>query len=264
MNKSTSRETKAPLLDAVPLPGRAAPCEAPFPYRDYEAARTALRQAIARGHLFAAVLGPSGTGKSALARQLATDLEGSRVQFVYVSSSSASTFGLLNTLARALRVPPMRSSLETGQLVAGALKGAPMRYLLWLDEGDQVSKEALREVRVIAEADLSSPQILSIVLSGLPELRTLLDVPELFPLKRRISLRCQLAGLARDELDAFLAHRFGAATPARFAVALRDELFERTEALPALVDKVVRRALERSGTASVTEAILREAFDACL
>jgi type II secretory pathway predicted ATPase ExeA len=241
-----------------------APRDGPFPYRDYEAARAALRSAITAGHFFGCVLGASGTGKSTLPRQLAQDLEGARAQIVYVSSASASSFGLVNTLARALRVPPMRSSLETAQLVAGALKGTPMRYVLWIDEGDQVRVEVLREARVVAEADLAVPQILSVVLSGLPELRSLLDAPELFPLKRRITLRCQLAGLGRDELDAFLAHRFGATTPSRFAQGLQDEIFERTEAIPAQVDKVVRFALGRAGTAPVSDAILREAFDACL
>lgn len=248
----------------VPQAPPSAPQEGPFPYRDYEAARGALRSAIAAGHFFGCVQGASGTGKSTLPRQLAADLEGSRAQIVYVSSSSASSFGLVNTLARALRVPPMRSSLETAQLVAGALKGAPVRYVLWLDESDKVRVEVLQEVRVVAESDLAVPQILSVVLSGLPELRSVLDAPELFPLKRRITLRCRLSGLGRDELDPFLEHRFGGATPSRFAQALRDELFERTEAIPALVDKVVRYALGRAGAGQVSEAALREAFDACL
>jgi general secretion pathway protein A len=244
------------------LPRPTEPDESPFPYRDYEAARSALRHAIGAGHIFAAVFGPSGTGKSALARQLAIDLvESSRCQLVYVSSSSASAFGLVNTIARALRVPPGRSSLETAQLVAAALKTAPVRYVLWLDEACQVRVEVLREVRVLAEADLTSPQILTVVLSGLPELRQTLDAPELFPLKRRISLRCQLAGLGRDELDGFLAHRFGSATPARFSGEHKDEIFERTESIPALVQKVVRFALDRAGSGPITDALLREAFD---
>ena len=181
----------------------------PFPYGDYEAARTALRRAIGSGHVFASLEAPSGAGKSTLVRQLAPELESSRVQILYVSSSSASTYGLLNTLARALRVPPLRSCLETSQLVASALKGAPVRYALWLDEADEVSSDTLREVRILAEADLTSSQILSVVLSGLPALRAVLDAPELFPLKRRIALRLKLTGLSKDELDPFLSHRFG-------------------------------------------------------
>jgi hypothetical protein len=59
-------------------------------------------------------------------------------------------------------------------------------------------------------------------------------------------------------------HRFGSAAPSRFSAESRDEIFERTEAVPAQVSKVVRYALERTPTGAVTEACLREAFDACL
>jgi general secretion pathway protein A len=219
---------------------------------------------VVAGHVYAAVWGASGTGKSSLARAIASQLDASRAQIVYVSSSSASTFGLVNGLARTLRVPPMRSSLETSQLVTAALRGAPFRTVLWMDEADQVSPDILREIRLLAEADISSQQVLSVVLSGLPELRAILDTPALFPLKRRITLRYALSGLSRDELVPFLAHRFGAAAPRRFTRELADDLFERTEAIPALLDKVVRHALSRAGDAPITEENLLEAYDVCL
>jgi type II secretory pathway predicted ATPase ExeA len=250
---------------AAPPPGPQGAHEGPFPYRDYVAAHKALLRALEAGHFFASVVGPSGTGKSSLARQLSAELPASRVQIVYVSSTSASAFGLINSLARALRVRQKRTALETAQRCAVALKGAlPLRYALWLDEAHEFSQDTLGEIRTLAEADLATPQILSVVLSGLPDLRGLLDSPGLFPLKRRLAFRCHLAGLGRDELDAFLAYRFGAATPGRFATELRDELFERTEALPALLQKVTAFVLARAGAGPISEATLREGFDACL
>jgi type II secretory pathway predicted ATPase ExeA len=71
-----------------------------------------------------------------------------------------------------------------------------------------------------------------------------LEAPELFPLKRRLVVRVALDGLRRDELDAFLAHRFGDAAR-RVPPSLKDELFERTRGAPALVDRVVAYALAR-------------------
>jgi type II secretory pathway predicted ATPase ExeA len=253
----------APVPTDPQSPGSDAPREGPFPYRDYVLARDALVRAARAGPFYALVTGSSGTGKSSLARDLMTALESPRFQIVYVSSSAASILGLVNSLAQVLRVSPKRSSLETARVVAAALKGAPVRHVLWFDEADEVDPDTLREVRILAESELDAGQILSVVLSGLPDLRAVLDARELFPLKRRISLRCHLAGLGRDELEAFLAFRHGAAAR-RLPSELHDELFERTEALPALVHKVARFALERAGAASVTEAILREAFDAAL
>ena len=246
-----------------PEPEAPSPRDDPFPYRDYVAARDALCRAAHGEPFYGLVTGPSGSGKSSLSRDLLTTLERPRFQIIYVSSSRASVLGVVNSLAQTLRVSPRRSSLETAQVLAQALKGATTtRFLLWVDEADLVKPDTLAEVRILAESDLESPQLLSVVLSGLPDLRAVLDTRGLFPLKRRITLRQHLAGLARDELDAFLLHRLGAVGARRFPGGLRDELFERAEGIPALVHKVVRFALERAGSGLVTEAILREAFDA--
>lgn len=243
-------------------PSTDVPSDAPFPYRDYRNARDAILRALRAGSTYIALTGPSGTGKTALGEEVQDLLERPRFQIVYVSSSTTSVRGMVNSLAHALRVSPKRTSLETTQLVAQALKGTATHYVLWFDEADLVSIATLVEVRILAESDLGARQLLSVVLSGLPDLRASLDARELFPLKRRISLRCHLAGLGRDELDAFLVHRYGTATAGRFPSELRDELFERTEAAPALVHKVARFALERASTGLVTEAILREVLNA--
>lgn len=247
-----------PELEAV-----SAPRDDPFPYRDYVAARDALRRAAHGEPFYGLVTGPSGSGKSSLSKDLRAALERPRFQIVYLSSSRASVLGVVNSLAQTLRVSPKRSSLETAQVIAEALKGATTtRYLLWVDEADLVKPDTLAEVRILAESDIDAPQLLSVVFSGLPDLRAVLDGRGLFPLKRRITLRSHLAGLGHDELDAFLVHRHGTAGARRLPAALRDELFERAEGIPALVHKVVRYALERAGSGLVTEAILREAFDA--
>lgn len=247
-----------PELEAV-----SAPRDDPFPYRDYVAARDALCRAAQGEPFYGLVTGPSGSGKSSLSKDLRTLLERPRFQIVYVSSSRASVLGMVNSLAVALRVSPKRSSLETAQVIAEALKGASAtRYVLWVDEADLVKADTLAEVRILAESDIEAPQLLSVVFSGLPDLRAILDARGLFPLKRRITLRSHLAGLGRDELDAFLIHRHGTAGARRFPTTLRDELFERAEGVPALIYKVARYALERAGSGHVTEAILREAFDA--
>ena len=114
---------------------------------------------------------------------------------------------------------------------------------------------------MVAEADLGAEQILSVVLSGLPSLVTVLDAPGLFPLKRRIALRMRLDGLRRNELDPFLEHRFGTTEAHRVPEAVRDELFERTQAAPAVIDSVLRQAFTTTTKGRLDPDAIRAILD---
>jgi type II secretory pathway predicted ATPase ExeA len=240
---------------AVAAATAADPSPSPFPYEDYVAARTALLRALRDRPFYALVAGASGMGKTSLLRDVAHSLDRHRHHVVYVSSSRASLVGIVRFLAQSLHVSPRRTYLETVQVLTEAIQAQTAHLLLWVDEAHEVDAATLQEVRMVAEADLGAEQILSVVLSGLPSLITQLDAPLLFPLKRRIALRLRLDGLRRDELDPFLVHRFGASQAQRVPVPIRDELFERTQAAPALIDSVVRQALSSSTENLDSEAV---------
>jgi type II secretory pathway predicted ATPase ExeA len=233
------------------------PRESPFPYRDYVAASNALLAAIRKGPFYALVTGETGTGKTTLPREISQKLDRG-YKILYLSSSSVSPPGVSNFLAESLRVAPRRSHVQTAKAIADVLKAEPVHHIFWVDQADKASQESLTVVLALAEGDLAVPQLLSVVFSGLPELRTALDARELFPLKRRITVRCTLAGLARDEVDAFLVHRLGGAAAQRLPVATKDEIFERAKGSPALVAKAARTVLERMGEGPGNEDTLRE------
>ena len=240
------------------------PREEPFPYRDYVRAQRLLTGALQRGPLYALLTGETGTGKTCLKQAVAAGLDPHRHQLLYLSATAnASSVGLARFLARAFRVTPKRSYVETVADLMAALRAHAAHVVLWLDEADQLPHKSLSELRGLAESDGKPDPVFSVVLSGLPELRTILDAHDLFPLKRRLALRCVLAGVCRDELDAFLLHRFGSAGAARLAAEAREELFERTRATPALLHKAVAYALDLAGEDQpVGEEDCRAAFDA--
>ena len=237
-----------------------APNGKPFGYADYVQAKKMLRAALRGPHFYALVSGASGMGKTCLLRDIRSEIDRHRHQVIYVSSSQATVVGILRFLAQSLHVTPRRSYLETLHILSEAVHAQTAHLLLWIDEADRVDAETLHEVRMLAESDLNAEPLTSVVLSGLPTLTARLDAPGLFPLKRRIGVRCLLAGLRRDELNRFLEHRFGSAEAQRIPASVRDELFERTQATPALIDTVVRDCLGRS-TGRLDPDVVRAVLD---
>lgn len=243
---------------AVPPP---LPSPAPFPYADYLQALQAVQQAFAGPPAYLVILGASGMGKTSLARQTAAQLDGSRNTLLYLSSSRISAMGVVRCLAHKLHIWPKRNYLETVQLVSAALCRAPGQVMLWIDEADQADAATLQELRMIAESELNVSALLSVVLSGLPALAALLDSPALFPLKRRIDRHCLLAGLKRSELDPFLRHRFGPDAQQRIPLSFADHLFERTQAAPALIDKIIRQILAQQSSGPIDPEVCHAILD---
>lgn len=218
------------------------PNPAPFPYRDYVKAREDLRSTLGTGSVYLELTGASGTGKSSLLEELMGGLDRHHFQPVYLSSSGTSLTNVARFLAVTVRLRPKRTHLETVQSLLDVLTSQPAKLVVFVDEADRVEARALHELRVLAECHRPGQQLFSVVLSGLPGLCESLSSSALFPLKRRLSMRAALHGLTRDELRPFLRHRF--ATDAdRVPEESHDALFERTRAIPGVIDKVVRHAL---------------------
>lgn len=254
----TVTEAQAPLS---PSPKPSSPAlTTPFPYEDYVLTRSSFLTALRGPRFYATLTGASGMGKTSLLRELSTALEPHRYGIVYLSSSRLSVIGVANFLAQMLHISPRRSYLETIHVVTEAIATQSNHLLLWFDEADQVDAPLLQEVRMLAESELATEQLFSVVLSGLPPLLAKLDSPALFPLKRRISMRLSLAGLRQHELDAFLVHRLGSAQAERICAAARKELFERTQATPALITSVARHALAQA-RGDIDLEVVRAALD---
>ena len=225
-------------------PSPSSPCSSPFPYQDYVKARTTLKKALEGPCFYGQITGTSGMGKTELLGDLAGGLDQHRYHLAYIASANVNLISIVRLLANRLRVGARRSYLETVDVIAETIHAQSAHMLLWLDEADQLEVSTLQEIRTLAEHKLAAQQLVTIIFSGLPDLALKLEAPALFPLKRRISHRCSLSGLRREELDPFILHRFGDIDAQRVPPEVRDDLFERTQATPALIDQVLRHALD--------------------
>lgn len=117
--------------------------------------------------------------------------------------------------------------------------GQGKRPLLIIDEAQNLSCEALEEVRLLSNLETDNAKLLQILLVGQPELRQTVALPELTQLRQRINLYCHIAPLEKDELFDYIAHRMEVAGN-RHAVEFTQEainvLWENSRGIPRLIN----------------------------
>ena len=79
--------------------------------------------------------------------------------------------------------------------------------VLIIDEAQHLSPDVLEEIRVLSNLETNDQKLLQIVIVGQLNLIDVLHKAELRQLDQRISIRCSLKALTREEVEAYVTHR---------------------------------------------------------
>jgi type II secretory pathway predicted ATPase ExeA len=226
------------------IPRTSPPSKRPSIYSDFDEAKARLLAAIHRGPFYGILTGATGTAKTALLRRVAGLCDRHLYQVHYLASSQASSPGFVRFLTDVLHLTPRRTHTETLRSLCQMLRTLPFRLVIFIDEAHLLPVETLQEARILAESDLDSPPLFSVLFAGLPDLKAKLEDPVLFPLKRRLSLRLELNGLKKDEVLPFLASRLDETKAGRLSPEVLAAVFERARGIPALLESLAALCLE--------------------
>lgn len=142
---------------------------------------------------------------------------------------------------RVIRAEVTRLTLESKQ-----------RPVLIVDEAHHLRNEVLEDLRLLTNYQMDSENRLCLLLVGLTELRRRLRMAVHESLAQRIVVRYHLAGLARDELPDYLAHRLrlaGCELPV-FDPPAVEALFQATQGMPRKVNRLAHYALTSAALAN--------------
>jgi general secretion pathway protein A len=199
---------------------------------------------------FVQLTGEVGTGKTTLCRLLLEQLpETTRVALLL--NPHLGPVELVEAVCDELRldVEGRRGSLKAlldalnAHLLDAYAQG--LRVVLLIDEAQELSREALEQVRLLTNLETPTQKLLQVVLLGQPELRERLQAPELRQLAQRITARFHLTPLDEGESEAYLRHRMAVAGGARFPfsrLAVK-RLHRRAGGVPRLLNVIAERAL---------------------
>lgn len=119
------------------------------------------------------------------------------------------------------------------------------RTLLIIDEAQNLSPEALEQLRLLTNLETNRSKLLQIALIGQPELRDILGRNELRQLSQRITARFHLEPLSQKETADYIRHRLAiAGTQHRlFPSPVIKRLFRVSKGVPRIINLICDRAL---------------------
>src|SRR6185436_15231300 len=242
-----------------------------FQSEQYRIAEEALLYGVAQKEGFMLVTGAPGTGKTTLCRDLLEKLdpEKHRVALLFnpflngveMLQALLSEFGLGDTTTTSRKELLDRLNTYLLQQLANGRS-----CIAIFDEAQHLSTEFLEQIRVLSNLETDREKLIQIILVGQPELLKLIRTPQMAQLDQRVSVRCVLAHLSREETGRYIHHRLnvaGAKGRVRFQERSVALLHTATGGVPRLVNLCADRALLAAyteQTRSVTEAHVRQAL----
>jgi general secretion pathway protein A len=199
---------------------------------------------------FIELTGEVGTGKTTLLRTFLNrlDSEGHRTALIF--NPCLSSLELLTSINREFGLAWESSSrMELLLELNGFLleqKAAGRSVVLVMDEAQNLSVEVLEQLRLISNLETDTDKLIQIVLSGQPELLSLLSRDELRQLNQRITVRYHLLPMGIDSTRRYIDHRMelaGRYRAAEFTSAALKRVFRFSGGVPRLVNIVCDRAL---------------------
>src|SRR5688500_17620749 len=199
---------------------------------------------------FVQLTGEVGTGKTTLSRLLLEQIpENTRVALVL--NPRVSAIELLETICEELHIDigNRRGSVKAlidalnAYLLDAYAQG--LRVVVVIDEAQNLSVEALEQVRLLTNLETDTQKLLQIVLLGQPELRAMLAREDLRQLSQRITARFHLTPLDADETAEYLRHRYRIAGGQRFPFTARalKRIHARSGGVPRLINVIAERSL---------------------
>jgi len=214
----------------------------------HENALTYLEYGLMERSGFILLTGEIGAGKTTLIRHLLNQIESS-IETAVIFNTNVTPDQLLAMILSEFEIePPSPGKSEALEalnrfLIERYAQGA--RTLLIIDEAQNLSREALEEVRMLSNLQSDDQLLLQIMLVGQPELRARLKRPELAQLNQRIGVSYHIPHLSHEETAAYIACRLEKAggKPDIFTPAAVDLIYRASRGVPRTINLLCDAAL---------------------
>ena len=120
------------------------------------------------------------------------------------------------------------------------------RVVLIIDEAQNLTPEALEEIRLISNLEAEKHYLIQMILAGQPELKFKLQRRDLEQFAQRVTVHCHLGGLNKNETDQYIRYRLNIAGAPKQGIFRKDaieSIFEYSGGIPRLINIICDTAL---------------------
>jgi general secretion pathway protein A len=168
---------------------------------------------------FVLLSGEIGAGKTTVCRCFLEQIP-KRCNVAYIFNPKLTATELLKSVCDEFRIPyqhegpgaaTVKDYLDPLNDFLLRTHAVGQNNLLIIDEAQNLSADVLEQLRLLTNLETSERKLLQIILIGQPELRTMLERPELEQLAQRVIARFHLDALSEAETVQYIKHRLAVA-----------------------------------------------------
>jgi putative secretion ATPase (PEP-CTERM system associated) len=218
--------------------------------RGHKRAFAYLQYGVHQSEGFIIITGEVGAGKTTLVRSLLEQIDPNRLVAAQLVSTQLDAEDLLRAVAMAFGFSTR--AMDKAQLLAEleaflvSLVPQGKRALLIVDEAQNLSGRAIEELRMLSNFQLGNQGLLQSFLVGQPQLRALMQGPELQQLRQRVTASYHLGPMDRADTQAYVEHRLGHvgwSHDPRFEPGAFDAIYSFSAGIPRRINTLCNRVL---------------------
>lgn len=218
--------------------------------RGHRRAMAYLEYGLHQNEGFIVITGEIGAGKTLLVRSLLEKLDPKKIVAANLVSTQIDASDILRLVAAAFGIPSKHLTKSDLLLAIEAFlvstTAAGKRALLIVDEAQNLTPQAVEELRMLSNFQLEDHALLQSFLVGQPEFRTIMQSPEMVQLRQRVIASYHLGPLDLLETQAYIEHRLSCVgwkgNPSFDQEAIR-EIFNVSQGIPRRINAICDRIM---------------------
>jgi type II secretory pathway predicted ATPase ExeA len=213
-------------------------------------ALASLKYAYSSNRGFIALIASPGMGKTTLLFRFLEEIRHSaRTAFIFDIDPQCEPREIVSFILRDIGIVPGRDHAEMHEqlhLAVLAEAKAGRRFVVVIDEAQNLSDAALEVVRMLSNFETSRSKLMQVVLAGQPQLADTLMKPSLLQLRQRISTFCRIERLSVEQTKGYIDHRLkfvGYEGPPLFTAEAISQLTAASHGIPRNINNLCFNAL---------------------